>query len=158
MVFSNKKKKNEVVKQDIQYDGNGHVIVPARYKPSEKEDFMNPVMKEYFRQKLLKMKDELSKELSEILQDVLDEAAESAAESGDEVDRANDETLKQMEFSTTESYRQNLQKIDRALKRLDDDTYGYCVVTGDPIEVKRLDARPLSSKTLEAQEEIDEEA
>ncbi|MDR2933847.1 MAG: RNA polymerase-binding protein DksA [Rickettsiales bacterium] len=157
MVFNKKKKVETKDIADIQYNENGRIVIPAKYKPSDKEEFMNPIMKEYFLQKLLKMKDDISKELSQIVQNVLDDAdGNMSGGGGDEVDRANDETLRQMELSTTENYRLTLQKIDNALKRIEDDSYGYCVITGDPIEVKRLDARPLSSKTLEAQEELDD--
>ncbi len=133
------------------------VIIPEGYVPTENEEFMNPVMLEYFRQKLLVMREELSSQLNQIMGNVVDSTIGSGEEVGDSIDKANDETLRQLDLSTTDNLRVNIDKIDLALKRIQDGTYGYCVITGEPISVKRLDARPLSSKTLEAQEEFEEE-
>ncbi len=125
------------------------VLVPPKYEPSDKEEFMNPVMKEYFRQRLLAWRDELLRESEETLH-VLQ--AEGNMQKPDITDRASEETDLAIEFRTRDRERKLLNKINEAIGRIEDGTYGYCEETGDPIPVKRLIARPTATMTLEAQE------
>ncbi len=127
----------------------GSVIVPPNYKPSDKEKFMNAVMKEYFRQKLIAWREELLKESEVTIQNTL-QATE--LQKPDLADRASAETDHALELRTRDRERKLITKINEALLRIDDDTYGYCEETGEPIGVGRLDARPIATLSLEAQE------
>jgi DnaK suppressor protein len=124
-------------------------IVPPNYEPTDKEEFMNPVMKEYFRQRLHDWRDELLRE-SEGTLHILQE--EGNMQKPDITDRASEETDLAIEFRTRDRERKLLNKINEAIGRIDDGTFGYCEETGDPIPVKRLIARPTATMTLEAQE------
>lgn len=124
-------------------------IVPPNYEPTDKEEFMNPVMKEYYRQRLLAWRDELLRE-SEGTLHVLQE--EGNMQKPDITDRASEETDLAIEFRTRDRERKLLNKINEALGRIEDNSYGYCEETGDPIPVKRLTARPTATRTLEAEE------
>jgi len=124
-------------------------VIPPNYEPSDKEEFMNPVMKEYFRQRLLAWRDELLRESEETLH-VLQ--AEGNMQKPDITDRASEETDLAIEFRTRDRERKLLNKINEAILRIEDGSYGYCEETGDPIPVKRLIARPTATMTLEAQE------
>ncbi len=123
-------------------------LLPPDYRPSEDEDFMNPLMREYFRQKLLGWRADLLKDSSETLQHLQEETVPEA----DVTDRASTETDRFTELRTRDRERKLIGKIDSALRRLDDGTYGYCEETGDPIGIKRLDARPIATLSIEAQE------
>jgi DnaK suppressor protein len=123
-------------------------LLPADYRPSENEPFMNPVMREFFRQKLLKWRSELFRESSETLEHLQQETVQEA----DITDRAATETDRFTELRTRDRERKLIAKIDSALRRIDDGTYGYCEETGEPIGVKRLEARPIATLSLEAQE------
>ena len=123
-------------------------LVPSDYRPSEDEPFMNPTMSEYFRLKLLRWRAELVKESSETLQNLQDGGFQEA----DIADRASAETDRALELRTRDRERKLISKIDEALERITDGSYGYCEVTGEPISVRRLDARPIATMTLEAQE------
>lgn len=124
-------------------------IVPHNYEPSEKEDFMNPVMREYFRLRLLAWREELLRE-SEGTLHILHE--EGNMQKPDITDRASEETDLAIEFRTRDRERKLINKINEAIERIEDGTYGFCEETGDPIPVKRLIARPTATMTLEAQE------
>ncbi|MGE3769728.1 MAG: RNA polymerase-binding protein DksA [Bdellovibrionales bacterium] len=124
------------------------ITVPPNYKPTEKEDYMNPVMLEHFRRKLYAWRDELLKESDETLAAIND----GGMQEPDIADRATAETERALEFRTRDRYRKLINKIDEALKRIEDGEYGYCEVTGEPIGVKRLEARPVATMTIEAQE------
>lgn len=109
---------------------------------------MNPTMLEYFRQKLLRWRAELLQESSETLQNLQDGGMQEA----DIADRASAETDRSLELRTRDRERKLISKIDSALARIEDGSYGYCEETGEPIGVRRLDARPIATLSLEAQE------
>ncbi|AIB11163.1 RNA polymerase-binding protein DksA [Azospirillum brasilense] len=123
-------------------------LLPKNYTPSEDEEFMNPVMREYFRQKLLRWRAELLAESSETLSSL----QEGGIQEPDIADRASAETDRALELRTRDRERKLISKIDAALERLQDGSYGYCEETGEPISVRRLDARPIATLSLEAQE------
>lgn len=123
-------------------------IVPPDYFPTDDEPFMNPVMREYFRQKLLKWRSELLHESTETLHSL----QEGGLQEPDIADRASAETERSLELRTRDRERKLISKIDAALERIEDDSYGYCEETGEPIGVRRLDARPIATLSLEAQE------
>lgn len=125
------------------------VKLSAKYKPTEKEAYMNPKQLEYFRLKLLAWRDELMQEAQETLDNLRDQ---SYQEVGDEADRANRESEHGLELRTRDRYRKLQRKIEQALERIDDGSYGYCEDTGDPIGVKRLEARPIATLSIDAQE------
>ena len=118
------------------------------YKPTQKEKFMNAKMKEYFRQKLESWKNELLKESSQTLNNL---QTENEAKP-DMTDRASEEIDRTFELRTRDRERKLINKIDAALRRIEDGTYGYCEETGEPIGLKRLEARPVATLSLEAQE------
>lgn len=127
----------------------GSVLVPQDYKPTDTEDFMNDIMTEYFRQKLINWREELIKESSETIKTTLQG---EELNKPDIADRASAETDHALELRTRDRERKLISKINEALMRIDEETYGYCEETGDPISVKRLDARPTATLSLEAQE------
>jgi DnaK suppressor protein len=118
------------------------------YRPTEDEPFMNPRQREYFRRKLEAWKDEILRESRETLENLQEESQNHP----DMADRASSESDRSLELRTRDRQRKLIAKIDAALKRIDDGTYGYCEETGDPIGVARLDARPIATLSLEAQE------
>ena len=122
--------------------------LPKNYKPTQKEKFMNAKMKEYFRQKLVNWKNELLKESSQTLNNLQNENEAKP----DITDRASDEIDRSFELRTRDRERKLINKIDAALQRIEDGSYGYCDETGDPISIKRLEARPVATMSLEAQE------
>ena len=122
--------------------------LPKNYKPTKKEKFMNARMKEYFRQKLLSWKKDLLKESSQTLNNLQNENEAKP----DITDRASEEIDRSFELRTRDRERKLINKIDAALKRIEDGSYGYCDETGDPIGIKRLEARPVATLSLEAQE------
>ena len=122
--------------------------LPKNYKPTQKEKFMNAKMKEYFRQKLVSWKNDLLKESSQTLNNL---QSENEAKP-DITDRASEEIDRSFELRTRDRERKLINKIDAALKRIEDGSYGYCDETGDPISIKRLEARPVATLSLEAQE------
>ncbi|MCT8998498.1 RNA polymerase-binding protein DksA [Chelativorans intermedius] len=123
-------------------------IVDADYVPSEDEPFMNERQRAYFRNKLLKWKNEILKEARETLEALQRESANHP----DLADRASSETDRAIELRARDRQRKLIAKIDAALQRLDEGTYGYCEETGEPISLKRLDARPIATLSIEAQE------
>ena len=123
--------------------------VPKNYKPTQKEKFMNAKMKEYFRLKLIDWKNELLKESSQTLINLQKE--ENTAKP-DITDRASEEIERSFELRTRDRERKLINKIESALRRIKEGNYGYCEETGEPIEIKRLEARPVATLSLEAQE------
>jgi DnaK suppressor protein len=118
------------------------------YRPSDKEPFMNERQREYFRAKLLAWKDDILKEAKETLQHLQDENQNHP----DLADRASSETDRAIELRARDRQRKLIAKIDAALQRLEDGTYGYCEETGEPISLRRLEARPIATLSIEAQE------
>lgn len=118
------------------------------YRPTEKEPFMNERQREYFRAKLLTWKDDILKEAKTTLQQLQDENQNHP----DIADRASSETDRAIELRARDRQRKLIAKIDEALQRIDDGTYGYCEETGEPISLKRLEARPIATLSIEAQE------
>jgi DnaK suppressor protein len=124
------------------------VFLPDDYRPADDEPFMNDLQVEYFRRKLNNWKDELkagTRDTIEALQD-------GTRNIPDVNDRASEETDRALELRTRDRQRKLVSKIDAALRRIDEDEFGYCSVTGEPISLKRLDARPIATMSLEAQE------
>jgi DnaK suppressor protein len=124
------------------------VKLPKGYKPSDKEEYMSPKQLEYFRQKLLAWRAELVEESRETISNLRDEVRDV----GDEAERATRETENSLELRTRDRYRKLIKKIDQALSRLDDGEYGYCEETGEEIGLARLEARPIATLCLDAQE------
>jgi DnaK suppressor protein len=127
---------------------NKSLNIPDDYVPAEDEPFMNDRQLEYFRRKLIAWKNDLlvdSKETIEGLQG-------NTRNIPDITDRASEETDRALELRTRDRQRKLVSKIDAALRRIENGEYGYCEMTGDPISLKRLDARPIATMTLEAQE------
>ena len=122
--------------------------LPKNYKPTQKEKFMNAKMKEYFRQKLVSWKKNLLKESSQTLNNLQNENEAKP----DITDRASEEIDRSFELRTRDRERKLNNKIDAALQRIEDGSYGYCDETRDPISIKRLEARPVATLSLEAQE------
>ena len=124
------------------------ISVPPDYKPTENEDFMSEIMLEHFRKKLLNWKSDLLKECNLTLQQLqLGNTVEA-----DIADRASVETDRSLELRTRDRARKLISKIDAALVRIDNGSYGYCEDTDEPISISRLEARPVSTLSLEAQE------
>lgn len=124
------------------------VFLPDDYKPAEDEPFMNERQTEYFRKRLTDWRDEL---LSDG-RDTIETLQDGTRNIPDVTDRASEETDRALELRTRDRQRKLVGKIDAALRRLDEGEFGYCEVTGDPISLKRLDARPIATMSLEAQE------
>ena len=124
------------------------VKLPKGYKPAKRERYMNPNQLEYFRQKLLGWREELLEES----QHTIDQMREAARDVSDDAERASRETEISFELRTRDRYRKLLNKIGEALKRIDDESYGFCDETGEPIGIERLEARPIATLCLEAQE------
>jgi len=118
------------------------------YRPTEREPFMNERQREYFRNKLLDWKDEILAESRETLETLQAESHNHP----DYADRASSETDRSIELRARDRQRKLISKIDAALKRIEDGSYGFCEETGEPISLKRLDARPIATLSIEAQE------
>jgi DnaK suppressor protein len=123
-------------------------FLPDDYTPAESEPFMNDRQMEYFRRKLVNWRQELLDQSAETIEGLQD----SARSVPDVADRASEETDRALELRTRDRQRKLVSKIDAALRRLENGEYGYCSVSGEPISLKRLDARPIATMTLEAQE------
>jgi DnaK suppressor protein len=123
-------------------------FLPEHYRPAEDEPFMNERQLEYFRRKLLAWKAELLAESKETIEGL----QHSSRNIPDVADRASEETDRALELRTRDRQRKLVAKIDAALRRIEEGEYGYCEVTGEPISLKRLDARPIATMSLEAQE------
>ena len=124
------------------------VAVDETYRPSEDEPFMNERQKDYFRRKLLIWKDDILRESRETLAALQNESENHS----DLADRASSETDRAIELRARDRQRKLIAKIDSALSRLEEGSYGYCEETGEPIGLKRLDARPIATLSIEAQE------
>ncbi|MGI4952375.1 MAG: RNA polymerase-binding protein DksA [Janthinobacterium lividum] len=124
------------------------ITLPQDYRPSDAEDFMNPIQAEYYRQKLLRWRAELLREADGTLASL----SEGGIHEADITDRASVETDRALELRTRDRARKLVSKIDQALNRIDNGTYGYCDETGEPIGLKRLEARPIATMSIEAQE------
>ncbi len=118
------------------------------YRPTDDEPFMNPRQREYFKHKLERWKEDILRESRETLENLQEESQNHP----DMADRASSESDRALELRTRDRQRKLIAKIDAALKRIEDGTYGYCEETGDPIGIARLDARPIATLSLEAQE------
>ena len=123
-------------------------VATAEYRPTEDEPFMNPRQREYFRAKLEAWREDILRESRE----TLDNLQEENQNHPDMADRASSESDRALELRTRDRQRKLISKIDAALKRIEDGTYGYCEETGEPIGIARLDARPIATLSLEAQE------
>ena len=123
--------------------------IAENYKPGDKEDYMNPEMKEYFRGKLDSWKAELIHESQETLHHLHDDGG---IQEPDIADRATTETDYGLELRTRDRYRKLISKIDAALRRIEENTYGYCEESGEKIGIARLEARPIATMSVEAQE------
>lgn len=130
------------------HHGLNHGMDPAFYRPTDKEPFMNERQREYFRLKLLNWREDILKEAKETLQHLQDESQNHP----DLADRASSETDRAIELRARDRQRKLIAKIDAALQRIEDGTYGYCEETGEPITLKRLEARPIATLSIEAQE------
>ncbi|KAA5602794.1 RNA polymerase-binding protein DksA [Blastochloris sulfoviridis] len=124
------------------------IVIDGNYQPSEHEPFMNERQREYFRKKLLNWKDDILKESRETLLNLQEENQNHS----DLADRASSETDRAIELRARDRQRKLIAKIDAALDRLEDGSYGYCEETGEPISLKRLEARPIATLSVEAQE------
>jgi DnaK suppressor protein len=131
---------------------NGHSLVAVadkkNYRPTDKEPFMNERQREYFREKLLAWKEDILKEAKETLQHLQAENENHP----DLADRASSETDRAIELRARDRQRKLIAKIGAALTRIEDGTYGYCEETGEPISLRRLEARPIATLSIEAQE------
>lgn len=125
-----------------------NIALPADYRPSEKEPFMNVRQRSYFRAKLQQLKDDIIKQNRETLHTL----HEDTSQHSDLADRATSEAERALELRTRDRQRKLVSKIDAAIARIDDGSYGYCEETGEPISLRRLDARPIATLSLEAQE------
>jgi DnaK suppressor protein len=124
------------------------VALLDNYRPTEDEPFMSERQKEYFRQKLLRWRDDILREAKQTLQHLQEENVNHP----DLADRASSETDRAIELRARDRQRKLIAKIDAALERIEDGTYGYCIETGEPISLKRLEARPIATLSIEAQE------
>jgi DnaK suppressor protein len=124
------------------------VKLPKGYTPSDKEEYMNPKQIEYFRQKLTVWRDDLVEESRETISNLQSEVRDV----GDEAERATRETENSLELRTRDRYRKLINKINKTLTRIDDGDYGYCEETGEEIGLNRLEARPIATLCLDAQE------
>lgn len=124
------------------------IVLPPDYKPSADEEYMNEMQLEYFRQKLENWK----KSLVTQSENTLDELRQGGLNQPDDIDRASLETDKSLDLRTKDRIRKLITKIDEALDRIEDGSYGYCEETGEPIGIERLEARPVATLSIEAQE------
>ena len=129
-------------------DASGRAIVPAGYRPGVDEEYMNPLHLEYFRNRLLQWREDLVEESKQTIENLREEVRDV----GDEAERATRETENSLELRTRDRYRKLIGKIDEALKRVDDGSYGWCADTGEEIGLERLDARLTAERTIDAQE------
>lgn len=127
---------------------NNKKVHKSSYEPSEKEKFMNPKQLKYFKQLLLTWKGDLLKESS----NTLDHLKEESSNKPDNADRASIESERSLELRTRDRERKLISKINKALQKIEDGTYGYCEETNQPISIARLKARPIATLSIEAQE------
>ncbi|TVR08129.1 MAG: RNA polymerase-binding protein DksA [Salinarimonadaceae bacterium] len=125
-----------------------NTAIESSYRPTEDEPFMNDRQRDYFRRKLIQWKQDIIREAAETLNTLQNENENHP----DIADRASSETDRAIELRARDRQRKLIAKIDAALQRIDDGTYGFCEETGEPISLKRLEARPIATLSLEAQE------
>jgi len=140
--------KKPVIKAGKKSRSPSSIVLPEGYRPSENEPFMNERHRTYFRNKLVAWKEEIIRQNRETLLVLHEDSAQHA----DLADRATSETDRALELRARDRQRKLIAKIDAALARIEEGTYGYCEETGEPIGLKRLDARPIATLSLEAQE------
>ena len=124
------------------------ITLPPDYRPSDDEEFMSPLQQAYFRQKLLRWRQELVRESG----DTLASLSAGGITEADLTDRASVETDRALELRTRDRSRKLISKIAQAVERIEQGTYGYCEESGEPISLRRLEARPIATMSLEAQE------
>ena len=142
------KSKNSRYDDTLNKNGKSVRSFEKIYRPTDKEPFMNERQREYFRMKLLDWREAILKEAKETLQHLQDDNQNHP----DLADRASSETDRAIELRARDRQRKLIAKIDAALQRIEDGTYGYCEETGEPISLKRLEARPIATLSIEAQE------
>ena len=151
-VTSLKKRKNDeltnATNENVTNENKLEIQLPPDYKPSVDEEFMNPHQAEYFRQKLQRWRSELLDEANQTIANLSTESLHRP----DQMDRAQIESNAALDLRTRDRERKLLQKIESALRRIEDGSYGYCEDTGEPINLSRLEARPIASLSLHAQE------
>ncbi|MCG8493935.1 MAG: RNA polymerase-binding protein DksA [Sneathiellales bacterium] len=125
-----------------------NVHIPEDYRPSDDEEFMNPRQQEYFRKKLEDWKSEILADANQTIANLQEETVKEP----DIADRASTESERALELRTRDRQRKLISKIDAAIRRIDEGVYGYCDETGEPISLRRLEARPVATLSLEAQE------
>lgn len=124
------------------------VVLPPDYRPSENEPFMNERQREYFRRKLLAWKEDILRESRATIENLQADTQQHS----DLADRASSETERSLELRTRDRQRKLISKIDAAMRRIEEGSYGFCEETGEPITIRRLEARPIATLSLEAQE------
>jgi DnaK suppressor protein len=139
-----------VTKEDGRYalPATVNIDLPKGYRPSSKEEYMNPRHLAYFRNKLRDWRDQLVEESRQ----TIDNLREEVRDVGDDAERATRETENSLELRTRDRYRKLISKIDKALRRIEEGSYGFCEETDEEIGVDRLDARPIATLSLDAQE------
>jgi len=144
------KDKDTITREDGRYALPSTVVVnlPANYHPTQKEEYMNPKQLAYFRAKLQKWREDLVEESKQ----TIDNLREEVRDVGDEAERATRETENSLELRTRDRYRKLISKIDKALKRIEEGRYGFCEETDEEIGIERLEARPIATLCLDAQE------
>ena len=138
-------------RSDDKFGKNGKAVVATLeklYRPTDKEPFMNERQREYFKRKLIAWKEEILEESRETLASLQSDNENHP----DIADRASSETDRSIELRSRDRQRKLISKIDSALARIDEGVYGFCEETGEPISLKRLDARPIATLSIEAQE------
>ncbi|KAA0070214.1 RNA polymerase-binding protein DksA [Rhodanobacter sp. T12-5] len=145
-----KKIDNGITREDGRYalPSTSTITLPKGYRPSANEEYMNPQHLAYFRNKLRDWRDQLVEESRQ----TMDNLREEVRDVGDEAERATRETENSLELRTRDRYRKLISKIDKALRRIEDGSYGFCEETDEEIGVDRLDARPIATLSLDAQE------
>jgi DnaK suppressor protein len=124
------------------------IVLPPDYKPTADEEYMNEMQLEYFRKKLEDWKKSIVSQSADTLEDL----RQGGLQQPDDIDRASMETDKALDLRTKDRIRKLINKIDEALERIEDGSYGYCEETGEPIGIERLEARPVATLSIEAQE------
>lgn len=145
-----KKEKDTITREDGRYalPSTVAVALPANYRPTQREEYMNPKQLAYFRSKLQKWREDLVEESKQ----TIDNLREEVRDVGDEAERATRETENSLELRTRDRYRKLIAKIDKALKRIEEGRYGFCEETDEEIGLERLEARPIATLCLDAQE------
>jgi len=148
--LATKKLDNGITREDGRYalPSTSIIDLPKGYHPSSKEEYMNPQHLAYFRNKLRDWRDQLVEESRQTMDNLRDEVRDV----GDEAERATRETENSLELRTRDRYRKLISKIDKALRRIEEGSYGFCEETDEEIGVERLDARPIATLSLDAQE------